>query len=845
MDSEESFCIEEIEFKGGYQGAKEACERAEMTLPSISSKEEFDFLVQTAFDGRSTSQSIYLGVKIVPGLLSYAGGKIVLNDNAKLWRWNDDYTVDASLINDIFVESTAMSSSTGKCLAAYVSGPKKGSIFRTGCTKKADKTVCKARTPEPEYCYEIRWANTIEDAAKNEWAGRRVLSPVTKLPSEHPKMKGGNCGTSSDGKIFRYDLWSVVGAKNANGATCKVEEGGDVFYAFLDTSYSGPLDHSSSNNGYAIAEAAQFYFVVDAEKQGYLVTTVDKAGNDDFGNTSQRFSMALSGKGVSGSDSRIIREDGPSDLVPPPGKTCLDAPELTSKKQDCYAWDPALGYGTFFWTWRACCTDGMVIGPLPSNDFCLDLTVKEFRGLNKITIGDYVDELRTIVNVDIPLSVDAPIQICGYTCPEFCATKKSCGACTAHPQCGWCGSTGMCEPKAVKGACLSDWTDFGTCCSECTSIADSRCDECVSKEGCAFDSSTGSCISGDASVGETCTKSSVSDACFNNDDACASSTRTIWFNNCATRAPSQSPTEPMQTKAPTNPTPSPTLAPVKRPSPPECRVDVQCGDIDALKSLYQDAQCSVASQFAGYPKDDVDACFCDFKNCTSEASAFPVAATAGGGAGFLLIAALALYLVSRRRRSQLLLSQGQDIEMRDTAWNKNPMGKKDAKPILADLGSIVGAGQNVMISTNNPRLAQILTQYASRNNTFKCVEGGETPTRPPKPRRWINKLLNPEKKSDSWDPHTDPSTKRIYYYNPKTGQTMWTKPGSISEENETPPKEPIMRQYNFLPNRTSDLPELLKFLNKYVWSKHYDPATRRNYYVNKATREAVWLTPVR
>ena len=57
-------------------------------------------------------------------------------------------------------------------------------------------------------------------------------------------------------------------------------------------------------------------------------------------------------------------------------------------------------------------------------------------------------------------------------------------------------------------------------------------------------------------------------------------------------------------------------------------------------------------------------------------------------------------------------------------------------------------------------------------------------------------------------------------------------------------KEANSAQLEVLPDEKKDLPELLKFFNKNVWKKHFDRNTNRNYYVNKATKEAVWLAPV-
>ena len=73
-----------------------------------------------------------------------------------------------------------------------------------------------------------------------------------------------------------------------------------------------------------------------------------------------------------------------------------DSPGNDDLGKDRYTWDPVKKTGTFLWQWPKTSTDGMVIGPMDSAGWCLDLRVYEaqqlafngFKFIDATTDGD-------------------------------------------------------------------------------------------------------------------------------------------------------------------------------------------------------------------------------------------------------------------------------------------------------------------------------------------------------------------------------------------------------------------------------------------------------------------------
>ena len=837
---------------------KDECNKKGGHVFSFGSQGEVDHVLSLVSSVTSSTALMYIGATAGPNDLTYKGKEIVQDEKAAVWEWKDGTSVDVTLINSLYVNSPTVSSAGGAfCWMMYLGGSKKGRIQRKGCATTSKAFVCKTPEVKTDYCYEVRWANSAEDAKLNKWAGRKVLSPVTRYPLKHPKVVTGNCGKSIDGQIHPTDKWSESGKTDASDASCKDEEGGDVFYGYLGPSYKGSTwKQSSSNTGFSVQEGVSMFFVIDSDANGYWVVTVDTPGNSKLGEDSQVFSMSLSGTGIAGKGVRIIRKDDDLNTIIPPGETCLSA------EADCYDWDPEAGSGTFLWKWDPCCTDGMVVGKLPSNDFCVDVTVDQYKGLNKMAIGDYVVENRDIDLIEVPLAKDAPVQVCGYTCTDFCSTKTSCGECSAHAQCGWCGGTSKCEPKGIEGACPSGWVGNKACCEECTAVKSGACSDCLLIDGCAFNAGTGECYSGDRGSGFTCKSDPPENVCYD-DSGCDAAPGKVWIGKCYTKAPTPAPTDPTAspttpapttspttrtpTSRPTGPTNSPTRAPTK-PSAPACAFEYDCGVVSS--TVFENATCYNATDFQGYDFANYDdVCLCDFRNCTGGAAGLILGmepavfgGVAGGVGAILVAAALCCACGARRRRRKKDAEDG--IEVAELPWTSNPMrresSKGDASPLINDLKKL--KGQKVEICTNNPRLASMIGQYSRRVNTMEEAPVNDNSTKNLRAVVNAKKIgLRWKKKAQqsAWSAHTDPSTKRTYYYNRMTQESVWVKPEGYDGSNEA-----TVRKWKFLPNEEKDLPELLKFFNKNVWKKYFDENTNRNYYVNKATKEAVWLAPI-
>ena len=94
------------------------------------------------------------------------------------------------------------------------------------------------------------------------------------------------------------------------------------------------------------------YMVVDASERAYMVITSDKPGRSGWDVRDTKIEVVgnnLAGKGV--------------DLA------------LQDDFVDTYKWDEATAQGSFTWRWWSCCTDGVVIGPMPYTNYSLDIYV--------------------------------------------------------------------------------------------------------------------------------------------------------------------------------------------------------------------------------------------------------------------------------------------------------------------------------------------------------------------------------------------------------------------------------------------------------------------------------------
>ena len=116
--------------------------------------------------------------------------------------------------------------------------------------------------------------------------------------------------------------------------------------------------------------------------------------------------------------------------------------------------------GSFYWKWATCCTDGMVLGPMPLVEWQMTFqaTTYEMRNNQKtplptFQLGSWEEDDSTVSFLQRPMSeVDigtGGLRVEAYTCNSFCATFPSCGSCTAQAACGWYddgAGGGSCQP---------------------------------------------------------------------------------------------------------------------------------------------------------------------------------------------------------------------------------------------------------------------------------------------------------------------------------------------------------------------------------------------------------------
>ena len=132
-----------------------------------------------------------------------------------------------------------------------------------------------------------------------------------------------------------------------------------------------------------------------------------------------------------------------------------------------YACNATTGKYDFNWNWLECCTDGMVLGPLPNKfgapdgfDVTFEADCAHMTGLAQgtrismwnprgpaysdpssaacyATTGSAADWIHYDVPMALSCSHTKGIQIKAEPCAHLCGAIDNCGECTSHPGCGW------------------------------------------------------------------------------------------------------------------------------------------------------------------------------------------------------------------------------------------------------------------------------------------------------------------------------------------------------------------------------------------------------------------------
>ena len=268
-----------------------------------------------------------------------------------------------------------------------------------------------------------------------------------------------------------------------------------------------------------------------------MVLTLDSPNSHPGGH----FGLDVTSTGLSASSLpepvRVLLMDDPEDQV-----------LAKSRGLPVVPWSPANASGSFYWRWGTCCTDGMILGPLPETNFMLNFKVTQHNPeLSSVRFGSWDEPTKSLSFLDVPMAQaaapDGGIRLTAFTCLDYCASLASCGQCTASKYCGWCGNSCIPHTEAAKcSAATIPFTPPGACCADCTATTDPI--TCIAKKGCGYSFATNTCLSG--IPGTPCT---------------ATSDTPQFLLSPSPPPPSPPPTPPPPTPPPAPPSPPPPASP--------------------------------------------------------------------------------------------------------------------------------------------------------------------------------------------------------------------------------------------------------------------------------------------
>lgn len=296
------------------------------------------------------------------------------------------------------------------------------------------------------------------------------------------------------------------GASNMTMVPLSKKSDGSTFtsaYNFYKSSPYGYTYFSESNTLLVM-------LVRDTSGVDSLVLVVDKTSGDDGRIAFTQDVYACDGYACSSADSNPFTSNGmlldvrdDSGTVRYSASSSLGCTYATASctgaGNDCYSLEECDGVGsTFYWKWATCCVDGLVLGPMPTDEFCIEYDITSWtqgNGNYKVklvsqnTAGSAWDEQYFSV------STATDFRVCGTVCeadiPAMCSTAGM-EDCVNNYHCGWCSDG--------EGSCLSDTSDHSSCLDysqSCTTTcaAIDNCGSCTETSGCGWCGSTGQCLS--------------------------------------------------------------------------------------------------------------------------------------------------------------------------------------------------------------------------------------------------------------------------------------------------------------------------------------------------------------
>lgn len=391
------------------------------------------------------------------------------------------------------------------------------------------------------------------------------MFPVDQVPHDHPLVTSGlpNTAPSFCGGIstsLKWFWWDFVtlSANQFLSVAGRQEidmPGVNAFYA-----YSYP-NSWSANTGREVSNTINMFFLLDESPAFFHFYILDKAWDGSGGNYRMTLSgmpptfgvarhpmgTGMAGPGGTHASNPIDFHDRYTTATAPhyPGAVPYTPPEpgtlpimLRDDPWNSYEYDESTGRYNFHWYWLECCTDGMVLGPMPNAaeapigfNVTYEGNCSNMVGLEQGTrismwnlLGppyrpggcdgaQFRPALPTIraanwIHYDVPMhqTCDATsgIQLSALPCETSCAAYTDCGACSSQLDCGWDPVAKQCQASCLPSTSGAALTVYGQCCSVCSSITDPF--SCMCEEGCGWaplDNRTASgplgfCLSGTA-----------------------------------------------------------------------------------------------------------------------------------------------------------------------------------------------------------------------------------------------------------------------------------------------------------------------------------------------------------
>lgn len=360
----------------------------------------------------------------------------------------------------------------------------------------------------------------------------RPVFPVDTIPAGHPLLNSGGLGqpggigagsTFPDGYALNWFWWDMETLSNSaelltSQARVSSMPAANAFYA-----YGHPFSWSA-NTGTEIANGISMFFMRTESKTYYSFYILDRPWDGSGG----EYKMSLTASApiitpnpdyseITPHDDYVFtRGDVPGrpSAVPWNGvnSTMGQIPlMLRDDPWNRYTYNQTTGKANFHWYWLECCTDGMVLGPLPTADresMFYNLTWEgDCSNMNGLEQGTRINQWQPFykggswIHYDVPMYQNCfetkGIQMSARSCDEWCPTFDNCGECTAQWDCQWTGTscTHIPGPDSQR-AFYTSGTGFhnNRGCSECAAITDSH--TCIHAKGCGWAPFEKQCVSG-------------------------------------------------------------------------------------------------------------------------------------------------------------------------------------------------------------------------------------------------------------------------------------------------------------------------------------------------------------